>query len=455
MELFDIQAERRLIGMLMRRPSLWDEVADSFTPQLFAHEFHQEIAKAIREETKPGQQLVPSRVMRRIGLKNEQRVRDIMGMVDDIIAMDEFRGLVAMLRDLSARRSIRDYLLRGQDALTDLSVPLNEVLGEIQSGMLQAASTHGHDGTREWDELLADRYGNMVERREGKAESAWPVGLERLGEVLKGIRRKHLIIVAGRPSMGKTTFAQFWAMHLAKRGVASYVFCPDQSAEEIADRALWNAANIDGVRWDQTAKWTEDEWNRANAAFSKLMGLPIKINDRRGMTPEEICAIARREKAANPGLGLIVIDHLTALNLKGNRNLNWSKIVGDAAKTFKNLSEELDVAVVLLSQLNRSLESRDDKRPTMADLRDSGEIEEHANEILFLYREEYYRPDLEGIANVCEIHVAKQKQGPRGETALVKFEPKYARFSDLTVFELNAYINAIESAKSKRGRATA
>jgi len=455
MELFDIQAERRLIGMLMRRPSLWDEVADSFTPQLFAHEFHQEIAKVIREETKPGQQLVPSRVMRRIGVAGEQKVRDIMAMVDDIIAMDEFRGLVAMLRDLAARRAIRDQLLRGQQALLDLTVPLNEVLGEIQSGMLQAASTHGHDGTRTWDELLAQNHAEMIDRREGRAEPAWPVGLERLANVLKGIRRKHLIVVAGRPSMGKTTFAQFWTVELAKRGVASYVFCPDQAAEEITERALWNAANIDGVRWEQPAKWTDDEWRRANTAFSKLMGLPIKINDRRGMTPEEICAIARREKAANPGLGLIVIDHLTALNLKGRGNLNWAKIVGDAAKTFKNLSEELDVAVVLLSQLNRSVESRDDKRPTMADLRDSGEIEEHANEILFLYREEYYRPDLDGVANVCEIHVAKQKQGPRGETALVKFEPKYARFSDLTAFELNAYINAIEASKSKRGRATA
>lgn len=455
MELFDIQAERRLIGMLMRRPTLWDEVADVFTPSLFADEFHKTVAKLIREETKPGSGLVPSRIMRRLGVKNERYIKDIIAMADDVIAMDEFRGLVDMLRDLAARRAIRDQMLRGQEALLDLTVPLNEVLGEIQSGMLQAASTHGHDGTRTWDELLIDRHEHMVERREGKAESAWPVGLERLGEILKGIRRKHLIVVAGRPSMGKTTFAQFWAIELAKRGVASYVFCPDQAAEEIADRALWNAANIDGGRWEKTAQWDENEWRRANEAFSKLMGLPIKINDRRGMTPEEICAIARREKAANPGLGLIVIDHLTALNLKGRGNLNWAKIVGDAAKTFKNLSEELDVAVVLLSQLNRSLESRDDKRPTMADLRDSGEIEEHANEIVFLYREEYYRPDIDGIANVCEIHVAKQKQGPRGETALVKFEPKYARFSDLSVFELNGYIHAIESAKSRRGRATA
>src|SRR5690606_27756042 len=155
-----------------------------------------------------------------------------------------------------------------------------------------------------------------------------------------------------------------------------------------------------------------------------------------GLSQDEVCAIARKEKASDPDLGVIVIDHLTALRLTGDRRLSWTKVVGEATKQFKNLAEELDVAVVLLAQLNRGVETRDDKRPTMADLRDSGEIEEHANEILFLYREEYYYPDKQGVKNVCEIHIAKQKQGPRGETAFVKFEPEFARFSDLTVQEL-------------------
>src|SRR5690606_4699758 len=150
-------------------------------------------------------------------------------------------------------------------------------------------------------------------------------------QILKGIRRKHLFVVAGRPCMGTATFAPLWTVELAKGGVASSAFCPAHAAEEITEPAPGDAANIARVRSEQPAKWTDDDWRRANTAFSKLMGLPIKINDRRGMTPEEICAIARREKAANPQLGLIVIDHLTALNRKARGNLNWAKIVGDAA----------------------------------------------------------------------------------------------------------------------------
>src|SRR5690606_16583160 len=137
--------------------------------------------------------------------------------------------LVVMLSDLASRRAILECMRDGARLLDDLETPLSDIMGTIQAGMLESAQTLGHDGGRTWDEVLAANYTEMIERRDGKTESAWPVGLSQLGEALKGIRRKHLIVLAARPSMGKTTFAQFWAVHLARRGVHSYVFCPDQA----------------------------------------------------------------------------------------------------------------------------------------------------------------------------------------------------------------------------------
>src|SRR5690606_26069284 len=147
------------------------------------------------------------------------------------------------------------------------------------------------------------------------------------------IRRKHLIVVAGRPSMGKTTFAQFWMTYLARRGVGVYVFCPDQAPEEIVERELWNLSGINGQTWERPDTWSENQTRVANEAFSKAHGLPIKLNGRRGMSQDEVCAIARKEKAANPDLGVIVIDHLTALRLTGDKRLSWTKVVGEATKT--------------------------------------------------------------------------------------------------------------------------
>lgn len=435
----------------MRRPDLWAEIAMDFKPEMFDAPLHREIAEAAKKHARPGGRFPLSQVLRELRGMDKHVAGDLANMADEVITTAEVESLVEMLSDLASRRAILTRMRDGAKLLEDLETPLNEIMGEIQAGMIEAADTLGHDGGRTWDEVLAQNHAEMIARRENRSESAWPVGLEALAEQLKGIRRKHLIVVAARPSMGKTTFAQFLATHLARKGVHSYVFCPDQSAEEITERELWNISGIDGVTWEQAHRWTEHQYQAAQEAFTKAMGLPIKLNDRRGMTPEEIYAIARREKAGNPNLGAIFIDHLTALRLRGSRNVNWAKVVGEAVGLFKTMSEELDVAVVLLAQLNRSLESRDDKRPTMADLRDSGEIEEHANEILFLYREEYYKPDKHGVKNVCEIHVAKQKQGPRSGTAFVKFEPQFARFSDLSITELNAYVNAIEQEKARKG----
>src|SRR5690606_13396976 len=231
----------------------------------------------------------------------------------------EFEALANTLSDLAARRAILAEMREGAAKLADLDRPLPEIMGDIQGRMIQAAATLGHDGTRTWDEILVANHEQTVLRREGKAEPAWPVGLLELAKHLKGIRRKHLIVVAGRPSMGKTTFAQFWMTFLARRGVHVYVFCPDQDPEEIVERELWNLSGIDGQTWERPHQWTPQQWEAANTAFSKAQGLPIKLNGKRGLSQDEVCAIARKEKASDPDLGVIVIDHLTALRLTGDR----------------------------------------------------------------------------------------------------------------------------------------
>ena len=253
-----------------------------------------------------------------------------------------------------------------------------------------------------------------------------PTGFEKLDKMTSGLQAGDLIIVAGRPSMGKTSLAINMAEYAAIRHEKHVlIFSMEMSAESLAMRLI---SSIGGVNHSQLRSGTfaDDEWTRINHAVSQMTRAPIYIDETPALTPGELRSRSRRLKREH-GLDLIVIDYLQLMQVPGTKE-NRATEISEISRSVKALAKELKVPVIALSQLNRSVEQRTEKRPVMSDLRESGALEQDADVITFIYREEVYDKDTprRGIADII---VAKQRNGPIGEFMLT-FQGEYTRFKD-------------------------
>ena len=242
-----------------------------------------------------------------------------------------------------------------------------------------------------------------------------------------GLQKGDLVIVAGRPSMGKTTFAMNIAEYAAIKGDKPVlIFSMEMPAEQLTMRMISSLGRIDQHNL-RTGKLKDEDWPRISSAVAVLSEAQMYIDDTPALTPVEMRARARRVARANGGLGLIMIDYLQLMRVPHTRE-NRTNEISEISRSLKALAQELDVPVMALSQLNRGLESRTDKRPIMSDLRESGAIEQDADVIAFIYRDEVYNEDSphKGIA---EIIIRKQRNGPIGEFQLT-FTGQYTRFDN-------------------------
>jgi replicative DNA helicase len=253
-----------------------------------------------------------------------------------------------------------------------------------------------------------------------------------------GLQHADLIIVAGRPSMGKTTFAMNIAENVAIQGrKAVAVFSLEMPGDALAMRMMSSLGRIDQLRV-RTGKLEDDEWPRLSSAVSMLAETRLFIDDTPALSPTEVRARARRLKREQPDLALIVIDYLQLMQAPGEGE-NRTTEISAISRSLKALAKELDVPVIALSQLNRSLEQRTNKRPIMSDLRESGAIEQDADLIVFIYRDEVYNED-SADKGVAEIIIGKQRNGPIGTTRLT-FLGKYTKFENYidNVYDDEAY----------------
>lgn len=251
-------------------------------------------------------------------------------------------------------------------------------------------------------------------------------GNPELDELLGGMQPGQMIVLAARPKMGKTTKAVNIAEHVSLRlGKPVAVFTFEMQPEELGDRMLANQGGISGTRI-RTGKLDDIDWTNAAAATRRLSAAPIFVSRPKRARAEHVCAQMRRMKARHPDLALIVIDYLQLMEVRSD---NRSAGIGDITMTLKLTAGEIGVTVLLLSQLNRKLEDRTDKRPIVADLRDSGSIEQDADAVIFIYRDEIYNPGSrwEGTA---EVIVAIQRNGAPGMVREL-YQPEYFRFSQL------------------------
>jgi replicative DNA helicase len=255
-----------------------------------------------------------------------------------------------------------------------------------------------------------------------------PSGFRDLDRVTSGFQAGNLIIVAARPSMGKSALALCMAANIAVRHqVPVALFTLEMSKAEVTQRLMCSEAKVESQRL-RTGKLAADDWPRLTAACDKLAKAPIWVDDTGSINMMEIRSKARRLKSREPHLGLVIVDYLQLMT-SGNTAENRVQEVSQISRSLKVLARDLDVPILALSQLSRAVEQRHDKRPILSDLRESGSIEQDADLVVFIYRDEYYdeESDQQGLA---EIIVAKHRNGPTG-TEKLSFLRRYAKFADL------------------------
>jgi replicative DNA helicase len=254
-------------------------------------------------------------------------------------------------------------------------------------------------------------------------------GFRDLDKLTSGFQPGNLIIVAARPSMGKSALALCAASNIAVRtNVPVALFTLEMSKSEVTQRLMCSEGKVESQRL-RTGKLAQDDWSRLTAACDKLMKAPIYVDDTGSVTMMDIRSKSRRLKSNHPNLGLIIVDYLQLMT-SGQSVENRVQEVSQISRQLKVLARDLDVPILALSQLSRAVEQRHDKRPILSDLRESGSIEQDADLVMFVYRDEYYNPDETDQQGLAEVHIAKHRNGPT-DTVKLSFLKRYAKFSDL------------------------
>ncbi|MBN2714419.1 MAG: replicative DNA helicase [Deltaproteobacteria bacterium] len=315
------------------------------------------------------------------------------------------------------------------EGLSDID-DADEFLDGAEKAIFEAAKKRVGESYAPISGVLKEAFENLELAAQHSGEiTGLTTGFAALDKMTAGLQASDLIIVAGRPAMGKTSFALNVAYNAAaKTGHPAIIFSLEMSKEQLVRRMLTSEGRVDANKLRSPNKLDAADWRRLTDTAGILHKVPIYLDDSAPMTPIEIRAKARRLKASR-GLGLIVIDYLQLMQGSGKRQTNREQEISEISRTLKMLAKEVNVPIIALSQLNRGLESRPDKRPMMSDLRESGAIEQDADIIMFVYRDEVYHEDTED-KGIAEIIIAKQRSGPTGMCKLA-FQGQYTRFENL------------------------
>lgn len=440
----DIEAERRVLGILIKHPALIDTVIDRLSPEHFFEPEHRSIFQAIYDLYTGRGRVSYTQIYNRLRKEGDIPSPDeaLIRLTEAFTSEAELEPSCQVLVEKQAKRRI---LFAAQEIqrmiLADEIEDLDECVGKAQQLIFEATNAASNeDEIKDLMTVLNKCYLRLVERREGHKPSGLPVRFPAIDVMTTGFKNKDLIILAARPSMGKTSLALNFAVNVAKppRNTPVLIFSLEMDDEQIGDRFVlsefFRFRRPDGgfeiSSMDYATRLNDDQFAKAQSIFNELYDLPIHIIDKRGMTVVDIRAKARKVKAEHPNLGLIIIDYLQLIKPPSGSNKNWALVVGDIVREIRDLAGELDLPIILLSQLNRGVESRDNKKPVMSDLRDSGNIEEFADVVMFLYREDYYFPEQareNGTEGQVEVIFAKQRKGPTG-SAHLRFIKEFTRF---------------------------
>lgn len=431
-----IEAEQSIIGGLMLDHGAFEKIEHRLSEADFYRHEHRLLYRAIVQLARRQQPF--DVVMVLDFLKSTQTLDDVGGeaylfeLAHNTPSVANIHAYAEIVREKSVQRQL---IAVASDIADSAYEPGERVITELldfaETKVFAIAEQTASEGGPEAIKSILVR---TVERIDALYHSSAPVtglatGLQDLDELTTGLQPADLIIVAGRPSMGKTTLAMNMAEHVAiKASQPVLVFSMEMPADALAMRMMSSLGRIDQHKL-RTGKLEDQDWPRVTSAVHMLSEAPLFIDDTPALSPVELRARARRLVKEHGSLGLIVVDYLQLMRVTGVKVENRTAEISEISRSLKALAKELSVPVIALSQLNRSLEQRQDKRPVMSDLRESGAIEQDADLICFIYRDEVYHED--SLDKGCaEIIVAKQRNGPIGRVK-VAFLGQYTRFEDL------------------------
>jgi replicative DNA helicase len=432
-----VEAEQSVLGGLLLDNTAWERIADFLTESDFYRADHRQIYHHITrliEVNRPADAITVSE-----SLESTKELEGVGGLVyigalaQNTPSAANIRRYAEIVRERAIMRKLAETATNiAETAYNPMGREPAQLLDEAESRIF-AISEQGartRQGFVEMQPVLTEvveRIDLLYNQDNPSDVTGVPTGFADLDRMTSGFQPGDLIIVAGRPSMGKTALALNMAEHVAlDAGLPIGIFSMEMSAAQLAMRLLGAIGKLDQHKL-RTGRLAEDDWRRLTSAVGRLSEAPIHIDETAALNALELRARARRLHRQYGQLGMIVIDYLQLMSASSHGE-NRATEISEISRSLKALAKELNVPVVALSQLNRSLEQRPNKRPVMSDLRESGAIEQDADVILFIYRDEVYNPDSPDKGQ-SEIIIGKQRNGPIG-TVMLTFQGEYTRFAN-------------------------
>jgi len=432
-----VEAEQSVLGSLLLENSAWDRIGDLMSESDFYRADHRLIYRHISrliETSKPADVLTVSESLERSAeLANAGGLSYLAALAQNTPSAANIRRYAEIVREKSITRRLAEVGTEIADsAYNPLGRDARQLLDQAESKVFEIAEqgARGKDGFIAMPPLLTkvvERIDMLYNRDDPSDVTGVPTGYSDLDEKTSGLQPGELVIVAGRPSMGKTALSLNIAEHVAlEAGLPVAIFSMEMAATQLAMRLLGSLGRLDQHRL-RSGRLLDEDWQRLTHAVGRLNDAPIQIDESAALNALEVRARARRLHRQYGKLGLIIVDYLQLMSATGNGE-NRATEISEISRSLKALAKELNVPVVALSQLNRSLEQRPNKRPVMSDLRESGAIEQDADLILFIYRDEVYNPD-SSDKGIAEIIIGKQRNGPIG-TVKLTFRGENTRFEN-------------------------
>ena len=432
-----IEAESSVLGGLLLDNGAWDRVGDLLGESDFYRYEHRLIftaMSALINASRPADVITVFEHLQSLGKADETGG---LGYLNALAQYVPSAGNIRRYAEIVRERAILRKLVAASDEIaTNAFNPQGKAVAQILDESEQKIFNIGEEGSRmkrgfqSMDTLVVDLLDRVQEMADNPNDvTGVPTGFYDLDRMTAGLQPGDMVVLAARPSMGKTAFAINIAEHVAlNEGLPVAVFSMEMGAAQLAVRIVGSIGRIDQGHL-RTGKLTDEEWPRLTEAIEKLRTISLHIDETAGLTASELRANARRLSRQCGKLGLIVVDYLQLMS-GGGSDENRATELGEISRGLKMLAKELRCPVIALSQLNRSVEQRPDKRPMMSDLRESGAIEQDADIIMFIYRDDYYTKEASKEPGVAEIIIAKQRNGPTGTVKLAFLKP-LTRFENL------------------------
>ena len=434
-----VEAEQSLLGGLMLDNQAFDKIADLVRAEDFYRDDHRRIYRHLVKLIEAGK---PADVVTLAESIESSEDRDKTGGAAYLGALSQstpaalnIRRYAELVRERAVQRRLAHVATEiAESALTPTGKDVRQLLDEAESRILEVGESgaRANQGFKDIKQELArvlERIDDLYHRGNASSVTGIPTGFIDLDEKTAGLQSGDLIIIAGRPSMGKTALALNIAEHVAvDNGLPVAIFSMEMSGTQLAARILGSIAHVDQHKM-RTGRLTDDEWQRLSHAMGRLHETPIFVDETAALNSLELRARARRLRRQCGKLGLVVVDYLQLMSAS-SQGENRATEISEISRSLKALAKELEAPVIALSQLSRAVEGRNDRRPMMSDLRESGAIEQDADVIFFIYRDEVYFPDKPESRGRAEVIIGKQRNGPIGRVDLT-FLGQYTRFENL------------------------